>query len=67
MRYLAQLLVPALIVVVVVYLLARTKRGQDEAREAGDGSENGTFVMILVIGAAVAVLAFFAMQAVLNG
>lgn len=67
MRYLAQLLVPALIVVAVVYLLARTKQGQDEAREAGDGSENTTFVLILVVGAAVAVLAFFAMQAVLSG
>lgn len=67
MRYLAQLLVPALIIVTVVYLLARTKRGQDETREGTDGSDNGTFLLILVVGATVAVLSFFVMQAVLTG
>ena len=67
MRYLAQLLVPALIIVTVVYLLARTKRGQDETREGADGSDNGTFLLILVVGATVAVLSFFVMQAVLTG
>jgi hypothetical protein len=63
MRYLVQFLVPALIVVVVVYLLARTKRGQDEASgEAGEGSDTGMFIFILVVGATVAVLSFFLMQ-----
>ena len=63
MRYLVQFLVPALIVVVVVYLLARTKRGQDEAAdEAGGSSDTGTFIFILVVGATVAVLSFFLMQ-----
>jgi len=66
MRYLAQLLVPALIVVAVVYLLANTKRGQDETRN-GNGSDNGTFVLILVVGAIVAVLSFFVMQSLLTG
>lgn len=66
MRYLAQLLVPALIVVAVVYLLAHTKRGQDENRDGSDGSDNGTFVLILVVGAVVAVLSFFLMQALLT-
>lgn len=67
MRYLVQFLVPALIVVVVVYLLARTKRGQDEA-DNGDrqSSDTGTFILILVVGATVAVLSFFVMQAALG-
>ena len=64
MRYMVQFLVPALIVLGVVYLLARTKRGQDEADDA-DSSDTGTFILILVVGASVAVLAFFALQAVL--
>lgn len=67
MRYLVQFLVPALIVVVVVYLLARTKRGQDEA--AGTGSEpsdTGTFIFILIVGATVAALSFFVLQAALG-
>lgn len=64
MRYLVQFLVPALIVVVVVYLLARTKRGQDEAGEGGS-SDTGTFILILVVGATVAVLSFFVLEGVL--
>ena len=64
MRYLVQFLVPALIVVVVVYLLARTKRGQDETGD-GENSDTGTFVLILVVGATVAVLSFFVLQGVL--
>lgn len=67
MRYLAQFLVPALIVVVVVYLLARTKRGQDEAEDDAGASDTGTFVLILVVGATVAVLAFFVMGAIFAG
>jgi hypothetical protein len=66
MRYLTQLLVPALIVVTVVYLLANTKRGQDETRNSNGGSDNGTFVLILVVGAIVAVLSFFLMQSLLT-
>jgi Na+/proline symporter len=67
MRYLAQFLVPALIILVVVYLLARTKRGQDESTEnTGAGSDTGTFVLILVIGATVAVGSFFVLQAALG-
>jgi hypothetical protein len=63
MRYMVQFLVPALIVVTVVYLLARTKRGQDEADEGtDDGSDTGTFILILVVGATVAVLSFFLLQ-----
>ncbi len=62
MRYLVQFLVPALIIVVVVYLLARTKRGQDEAADGSESSDTGTFILILVVGASVAVLSFFLMQ-----
>jgi hypothetical protein len=63
MRYMVQFLVPALIVVTVVYLLARTKRGQDEADEGTDaGSDTGTFILILLVGATVAVLSFFLLQ-----
>lgn len=63
MRYLVQFLVPALIIVVVVYLLAKTKRGQDEAADGEQrGSDTATFVLILVVGATVAVLSFFLMQ-----
>lgn len=67
MRYLAQFLVPALIILTVVYLLARTKRGQDESEEGAPTSDTGTFITILVVGAAVAVAAFFVMGAILSG
>ncbi len=67
MRYLAQFLVPILITLLVVYLLARTKRGQDEAEDGTPSSDTGTFITILVVGATVAVLAFFVMGVVLGG
>jgi hypothetical protein len=63
MRYLMQFLVPALILVTVVYLLGRTRRAGDQ--EPGQ-SDTGTFILILVVGAAVAVLSFFVLQAVLD-
>jgi hypothetical protein len=66
MRYLAQFLVPALIVVAVVYLLAKAKRGQDETEQGAPASDTGTFILILVVGATVAVLSFFVLQAVLD-
>ena len=67
MRYLVQFLVPALIILVVVYLLARTKRGQDESSgNAGASSDTGTFILILVVGATVAILSFFVLQATLG-
>ena len=78
-----QFLIPALIVVGVVYLLVRTKRGQDEALyernhershernhestdDSAGSSDTGTFILILVVGATVAVLSFFLLQAVLG-
>ena len=67
MRYLVQFLIPALIVVVTVYLLAKTKRGQDEASDdGGERSDTVTFILILVVGASVAVLSFFLVEAALG-
>jgi len=67
MRYLIQFLVPALILVVVVYLLARTRQpGGPANAESGEGRDTGTFILILVVGATVAVLSFFLMQALLG-
>ena len=67
MRYMVQFLVPALIILGVVYLLVRTKRGQDEASEdSGESSDTGTFILILVVGATVAVLSFFLLQTALG-
>jgi hypothetical protein len=57
MRYLVQLLVPALIFVGVVYLLTRRRR-QDvmQSRDADrpPSSDTGAFIAILVVSAAVA-------------
>ena len=63
MRYLIQFLVPALVLVAVVYLLGRTRRAGDAQAGSGD---TGTFMLILVVGAAVAVLSFFVLQAALE-
>ena len=64
MRYLIQFLVPALILVAVVYLLGRNRRGGDG--EDGTSADTGTFALILVVGATVAILSFFALQAFLE-
>lgn len=58
MRYLIQLLVPALIFAGVVYLLTRRRR-QHVSRDTGDtgdaaGSETGPFIVILIVSATVA-------------
>lgn len=61
MRYLIQLLIPALILIGVVYLVTRTRRtGSDTEGATGDG-EKGTFIVILVIGALAAVAIVFAL------
>lgn len=66
MRYLIQLAIPALILVVTVLLLTRQRNakprsGDDANTDAGTGagSDKGMFFLILLIGAAVAVAAFF--------
>ena len=63
MRYLVQLIIPALIVVGVVYLVMRNS----SAARAGDGgSDAGMVITILVLGAAVALGMAFALSALLD-
>ena len=73
MRYLAQFLIPALIVIAVVYLASRSRRQAPPGREPGQpaagasagtpAGDTATFIVILVVGAAVAVGTFFALGA----
>jgi hypothetical protein len=56
MRYVLQFVVPALIVAVVVYLVARRRR---EAWSAG-ASDFLNIMLLLIVGAVVAWLAFVA-------
>ena len=58
MRYLVQFLIPALIFLAVVYIVTKKKRAQDE-----DEDTRNTFLVILVIGAVVAVAVLFATPA----
>ena len=53
MRYLIQLLIPALIFIGVVYLLTRRGGGtaESDARGGRRGSDTGAFIVILVISA----------------
>ena len=62
MRYLIQLLIPALILIGVVYLVTRGRRTHSEAEQEapGDG-EKSTFIVILLIGALAAVAIVFAL------
>jgi len=65
MRYLVQFIVPALIFVGVVYLLARRRREAARASEqqaASGGSDTGAFLVILALGAAVAIVIALVMQ-----
>jgi hypothetical protein len=64
MRYL-QLAVPVLIVVVTLLLLTR-RGGAATDQEQRSGSDTGIFVFILVIGAVVAAIAFFAIGELLS-
>lgn len=60
MRYLVQLIIPVLIIVTVMFVVARNRR-RDEAGEQSD-SEKGMFIFILVIGALVTVAIVVALQ-----
>ncbi len=65
MRYLVQLLIPTLILLGVIWVIARSRRGAARGA-AGDGNEilsTPAFLLILVIGAALAVALLFAMGA----
>lgn len=61
MRYFIQLIIPAVIFVGVVYLLTR-RRGQSGAEDGAGGSDTGAFLLILALGAAVAIGTAFALQ-----
>jgi hypothetical protein len=64
MRYLIQFVVPALIFVGVVYLLAQRRRQsmRDQDDSAEGGSDTGAFLVILALGAAVAIVTAIAFQ-----
>ena len=64
MRYLLQLCIPAAILLVTVYLLVRNRgvRTRQESAPVENTSDTGTFLLILIIGATVAVLSMFALQ-----
>lgn len=64
MRYFIQLIIPAVIFVGVVYLLTR-QRGQrrmEDSADPSEGSDTGAFLLILALGAAVAIGTAFALQ-----
>lgn len=64
MRYLLQLAIPVSIVVVVVYLLVRNRSGRHhpDTGDVENTSDTGTFLLILIVGATVAVLSMLAVQ-----
>jgi len=66
MRYPIQLLIAALIFIGLVYLVMRKRQGRFEkpqsAAEANSDGDRSIFVLILVIGAMVAVGVVFALQ-----
>lgn len=64
MRYVLQLAIPAAIILVTVYLLVRHRGGRSnpESVHVENTNDTGTFLLILIIGASVAVLSMFALQ-----
>jgi hypothetical protein len=65
MRYLVQFIVPALIVLAVVYLVL-SRRRQGAGDEPGGRSDTVWFVIILVVGAAVALGVAWALVSLLE-
>jgi hypothetical protein len=61
MRYLVQLLIPALIFVGVVYLLTRRRRDASLEGEEKPASDTGAFIAILAVSALVALGTAYAM------
>ncbi|MEQ8859485.1 MAG: hypothetical protein RIC56_12630 [Pseudomonadales bacterium] len=68
MRYLLQLLIPALIFVAVVYVLTRARRGStsEPDRPAERTSDTGPFIVILAISALVALGTGYLLMSFLN-
>ena len=67
MRYLIQLAIPALIIVVTALLLPRRRKSApaDAEQNSSNRSDTGMFILILFIGATVAVISFIAIGEVL--
>lgn len=61
MRYLVQLIIPVLIILTVMFVVARNRSRREQAGERSD-SEKGMFIFILVLGALVAVAVVVAVQ-----
>jgi hypothetical protein len=69
MRYVIQLLVPALIFVGVVYLLTRQRRRDASSmseQPQQNGSDTAAFIVILALGAVVAIATAFVLQSLLE-
>lgn len=67
MRYVIQLLIPALIFVGVVYLLTRQRRrDRVESADPAAGSDTVAFIVILALGAVVALGAAYALRSTLE-
>jgi hypothetical protein len=67
MRYVIQLLIPALIFVGVVYLLSRQRRrDRVETADPAAGSDTAAFIAILALGAVVALGVAYALQSMLE-
>jgi succinate dehydrogenase/fumarate reductase cytochrome b subunit len=65
MRYLVQFIIPALIFAGVVYFVMRWRRGADDTDTAGQ-SDTVSFIVILTLGALVALGAAWALVALLE-
>jgi hypothetical protein len=65
MRYFVRLIIPALIFVGVVYLLTRQRgeRRKEDGHQSPGSSDTGAFLVILALGAVVAIATAFALQA----
>jgi hypothetical protein len=65
MRYLVQLIIPAVIIFVTVFFLLRNRKAvhdpEDKPDVATASGDIGTFILILVVGATVAIIAFVAL------
>lgn len=69
MRYLVQLLIPALIFVGVVYVLTRQRgqgRSQRDEQSPHSGSDTAAFIAIVALGAVVALGTAWAMISLLE-
>ena len=65
MRYLIQLLIPALIFIGVVYLVMRARRSRSVDQQTNaedDDGDKGMLILIIVAGAMVVVGVVFALQ-----